>query len=191
DLYSGYTGQFVAVDVELAAVAYRKLIADPGLRRRMGHEAQQRARAEFDWSVVFRRYQELWRELEERRAQGRSPRPARRRPDRPDPFTMFASYPSHVLGRGTAFMRREGMTREAALDYRTVKSINFATAILPPHNLIEDILTLIPEGKWMTFEDLARAQPNHPALACERALVWLTKVGVLQFRAGGSKPTPD
>ena len=56
DRYSGYTGQFVAVDVELAAMAYRKLLSDPDLRRRMGDEAQQRAKAEFDWSVVFRRY---------------------------------------------------------------------------------------------------------------------------------------
>ena len=186
DYYSGHTGQFVAVDVELAAAAYRKLISDPGLRRRMGQEAQQRARAEFDWSVVFHRYQELWKELGERRAQDRSPRRARRRPDRPDPFTIFATYPSHVLRRGIAFMRREGMTREAALGLRTAKSINFATAILPPPQLIEDILTLIPEGKWMSFEDLAQAQPNHPALACERALVWLTKMGILRFRAEGS-----
>jgi glycosyltransferase involved in cell wall biosynthesis len=185
DYYSGYTGQFVAVDVELAAAAYRKLISEPGLRRRMGREAQQRARAEFDWSVVFRRYQELWKELRERRAQDRSPRPARRRPDRPDPFTMFATYPSHVLRRGITFMRRKGMTCEAALGLRIAESTNFATAILPPPNLIEDILTLIPEDKWMSFEDLAPAQPNHSALALERALVWLTKMGVLQFRAEG------
>jgi hypothetical protein len=83
-------------------------------------------------------------------------------------------------------MRRKGMTREAALGLRTAKSTNFATAILPPPDLIEDILTLIPEDKWMSFEELAQAQPNHSALACERALVWLTKMGVLQFRAEGS-----
>ena len=183
DRYSGHTGQFVAVDVELAAVAYRKLFSDPGLRRRMGDEAQQRAKAEFDWSVVFRRYQELWKELAERRAQDRSPRRARRRPDRPDPFTMFATYPSHVLRRGIEFMRRDGMTCEAALRLRTAKSIDFATPLLPPPHLIEDILNLLPEGKWMSFEDLAQAHPNHSTLACERALVWLTKVGVLRFRA--------
>jgi glycosyltransferase involved in cell wall biosynthesis len=185
DYYSGHTGQFVAVDVELAAAAYRKLISDPALRRRMGHEAQQRARAEFDWSIVLRRYQELWKELGERRARDWSPRQARRRPDRPDPFTMFATYPTHVLRRGIAFMRREGMTREAALELRTARSINFATAILPSPDLIEDILALIPHGKWMSFEDLVQAQPNHSALARERALVWLAKMGVLRFRAEG------
>ena len=186
DRYSGHTGQLVAVDVELAAVAYRKLISDPGLRRRMGQEAQQRARAEFDWSVVFRQYQELWKELGERRTQDRTPRRARRRPDRPDPFTMFATYPSHVLRQGIAFMRREGITRDAALRLQTAKSINFASAILPPPQLIDDILRLIPEGKWMSFENLVQAQPNHSALAFERALVWLTKVGILRFRAEGS-----
>jgi starch synthase len=189
DRYSGHTSQFVAVDVELAAVAYRKLFSDPGLRRRMGDEAQQRARAEFDWSVVFRRYHELWKELAERRNQDRSPRWARRRPDRPDPFTMFAAYPSHVLRRGIEFMRRDGMTCEAALRLRTAKSIDFASPLLPPLHLIEDILNLLPEGKWMSFEDLAQAYPNHSTLACEHALVWLTKVGVLRFRE--SRATDD
>ena len=186
DYYSGHTGQFVAVDVELAAIAYRKLISDPGLRRRMGYEAQRRARAEFDWSVVFHRYQELWKELGERRAQDRSLRRQCRRPDRADPFTMFAAYPSHVLRPGIAFMRRKGITCDGALELRTAKSVNFAAAILPPPHLIKDILTLIPEAKWMSFEDLVRAQPNLSVLACERALVWLTKMGVLQFRAESS-----
>ena len=35
----------------------------------------------------------------------------------------------------------------------------------------------------MSFENLAQAQTNHSTHACERALVWLTKVGVLRFRA--------
>jgi glycosyltransferase involved in cell wall biosynthesis len=186
DYYSGLTGQFVAVDVELAAAAYRKLISDPALRRRMGHEAQRRARAEFDWSIVFQRYQELWKELRERRAQDQSPRQAGRRPDRADPFTMFATYPSHVLTQGITFMRREGMTHEVALGLRTAKSIVYASAILPPPQLIEHILTIIPDGKWVSLEDLAQALPNHPRLACERTLVWLTKMGVLRFRAEGN-----
>lgn len=80
-------------------------------------------------------------------------------------------------------MRREGMPGEVAPRLRTVKSINFATSLLPSPQLVEDILAHIPEGRWMSFEDLAQAKPNHPALACERALVWLTKVGVLRFRA--------
>ena len=125
DYFSAHTSQFVAVNVELAAEAYRKLLSDPALRRQMGNEAQQRARTEFDWSVIFQRYQALWEDLHERRgkdARGKPQRGSRRRPDRPDPFSMFDSYPTNALTRGIAFLRRGNITVEAAMALRNIKS---------------------------------------------------------------------
>ena len=192
DYFSGHTSQFVAVNVELAAEAYRKLISDPALRRQMGNEAQQRARAEFDWSVIFQRYQALWEDLRERRgkdARGKPQRGSRRRPDRPDPFSMFDSYPTNALTRGIAFLRRGNITVEAAVALRNIKSTRFARDILPSPQLIEDVLTLIGVNNWTTFEELAQAKLNYSPIALERALVWLTKVGVLTYRASEGSRT--
>ena len=163
DYFSGHTSQFVAVNVELAAEAYRRLISDPALRRRMGNDAQQRARAEFDWSVIFQRYQALWEDLRERRGKdvrGKPQHGSRRRPDRPDPFSMFNSYPTNALTRGIAFRRRESITVEAAAALRNIKSTRFARDILPSSQLIEDVLTLIGVNNWTTFEELAQAKLN-------------------------------
>jgi alpha-maltose-1-phosphate synthase len=182
DRHSGHTGQFVAIDVERAAEAYRSLIRDPALRRRMGHQARQRARVEFDWSVVFRRYQALWHELGDARRADRAPRETRRRPDRPDPFSMFESYSTHRLSGRTAFARCRGATPEKAAALRHAKSLSFATPVLPSGEVIDHVLSRVPDDEWVRLEDLAQGWPNHQAADCERALVWLAKVGILRFR---------
>ena len=189
DYFSGHTSQFVAVNVELAAEAYRKLISDPALRRQMGNEAQQRARTEFDWSVIFQRYQALWEDLHERRGKEARGKPGSRRPDRPDPFSMFDSYPTNALTRGIAFRRRDNITVEAAVALRDIKSTRFARRILPSPQVIEDVLTLIGVNNWTTFEELAQAKLNYSPVALERALVWLTKVGVLTYSASEGSNT--
>ena len=150
----------------------------------MGNEAQQRARAEFDWSVIFQRYQALWEDLHQRRSKDAGGKPqggSRRRPDRPDPFSMFDSYPTNTLARGAAFQRRDNVTVEAAVALRDIKSTRFARRILPSPQVIEDVLTLIGVSNWTTFEELAQAKLNCSSIALERALVWLTKVGVLTY----------
>ena len=96
----GIVGQFVAVDVEAATAAYRRLARDPALRRRMGAAGQARVRTDFEWSAIFRRYESLWSELGEIRRTAAAVPPTlrlRHRPDRPDPFTMFAGYPTTSL----------------------------------------------------------------------------------------------
>src|SRR5262249_11180403 len=109
DFYVFHGSQLVAVDIDAAAEAYRKLISDQSLRKRMGDAARQRALVHFDWSVVRARYVSLWEELAERRRADPDFHEAsapRRRPDRADPFTMFASYPTQAVGSNLEFQRR-------------------------------------------------------------------------------------
>lgn len=57
----GQTGHLVPVgDTERLAAALLKVLRDPGLRRKMGQEAQKRARAMFDLKVMTRRYEDLY-----------------------------------------------------------------------------------------------------------------------------------
>lgn len=53
-----------AVTVDNGQIVSRlmELVGDPELRRRMGAAGKARARAEFDWSSVFARYEALWTE---------------------------------------------------------------------------------------------------------------------------------
>ena len=81
----GIVGQFVAVDVEAAAVAYRRLARDPALRRRMGAAGQMRARSDFEWSTIFCRYEDLWSELGEIRRAAAAVPPTRHPRHRPRP----------------------------------------------------------------------------------------------------------
>ena len=57
----GQTGHLVPVgDTERLTAALLKVLRDPGLRRKMGQEAQKRARAMFDLKVMTRRYEDLY-----------------------------------------------------------------------------------------------------------------------------------
>ena len=186
DYYSAYASQLVAVDVAGAANAYRKLIDDSELRVRMGAAGARHAREVFDWSVIMRRYLALWDELNERRRSDPQLTPVLqrvRRPDRPDPFSMFGSYPTHHNGPGISFRRRAGIDVAEALSRRELASTGFANPILPTPALVEAILHALG-ADWTSFDALVRiAAAGSPAETVVSALVWLSKVGVLDFQA--------
>jgi alpha-maltose-1-phosphate synthase len=188
DFYTFHASQLVAVDVDAAAEAYRRLISDRDLRAQMGQSARKRAIAHFDWAVIRAKYVALWEELTERRRAD----PAfhsrffpRRRPDRADPFTMFATYPTRIVGGRIELQRRAGCTVEQALARLTLDSTGKATAVLPPPELVREILSVIPESSWVSFEKLHKTCPGHDDVLTARAVVWLSKFGVLRSRMPG------
>ena len=89
--------QAVAVDVGAAAEAFRKLIVDDELRRRLGEAGRRRALERYTWASVVASYEELWREQEAERRSGSPParaaaaappgRPATPRPSTRSPAT--------------------------------------------------------------------------------------------------------
>lgn len=186
DLYCGQAGQFVAVDVEAAGRAYTALATDADLRRRMGEAGRARAAAQFDWAEIFRRYQDLWMDLAERRRSAPDLAPAlsrRRRPDREDPFTVFASYPTHPLRDATEFRRRPGAA-ETAKAGPGLATVSFAAAVLPGPDFVAALLALLPEGAWVSAGEIAAAMPRKSPVAVARTLAWLAKIGAVDFRAG-------
>lgn len=190
DHYCGYVGQFAAVDVAGAGRAYGDLARNPDLRRRMGEAGRARAKAHFDWSEIFRRYQDLWSDLGERRRSAprlAAPLSRRRRPDREDPFKVFAGYPTLVLGPDTEF-RRSDLPREAVLARRELATVSFAAHMLPAPVVLTSLLDLIPEADWIARRTLGQRLPALPPLAVNRALTWLSKVGALDFRGPDRAP---
>ncbi len=181
-VYCGVAAQLVGVNVAAAAEAYRCLVKDPALRRRMGEAGQARARAEFDWSAIMGRYAALWGELAERRAGASSAAPLTRRvkPDRADPFTVFASYPSALIGPDTRMRLLPGASVEEARHRRGLASVAFAEMFLPAQTLIDDIIAFVPQDEWVVFDALRQHLPRHAPLSLAAGIVWLSKIGVLE-----------
>lgn len=186
DFYCGSASQFVAVDVEAAAVAYRRLVGDAALRQRMGAAARQRALELFDWPVVVRRYQALWLELAERRAAaaesaalrlGQVPHPARM-----DPFTSFASYPSRVLRSDDRVSAQPGADMARLHALLQMPLFGYMQRMAPePHEYARLLATVQQHGACSVAELLA-GQPEPRRAAIERGLVWLAKLGLLSIQ---------
>jgi glycosyltransferase involved in cell wall biosynthesis len=116
DAYVGAAALNVAVDAGKAEEAYVALIENADLRRRMGEDGRRRAQETFGWSRIYGLYRALWGELAERRA--RAAAPARGpNPLHPEPFRLFAHYPTYVFG---ARSRIRAVTTDAETWRRTL-----------------------------------------------------------------------
>jgi hypothetical protein len=98
DHFLAQTSQCVAVDCAAASRAFVVLFQDPDLRRRMGEAGRRRAVQDFDWRVVIRAYENLWRTQEvERAVAAASASQVPRHPGTaayPAPERSFAGYPT-------------------------------------------------------------------------------------------------
>ena len=187
DYYIGRTSQVTAVDVQAAAGAYARLVADEGLRRRMGEAGRARAAALFDWRAIIPQYLDVWRQLSDirRHAPERAPRHPGRdgNPLRPDPLRMFQSYPTLVLEPEVRLVRADGATRAAvgnALAALQGDALNSpARGILSPGaDLALALDALDPPGR--AVGDLVLLVPEERRLLLVRSLVHLMKFGLLR-----------
>ena len=97
DMYCGLACAHVAIDHGVLAERLTALVRDDALRARMGDAGRRRAAEMFDWAVVFRRYQDLWGELDGIRGAGVGwrERPASRR----NGSTLSMRSPNTRLGK--------------------------------------------------------------------------------------------
>ncbi len=189
DMYCGHTCSLVAVDVQAAAAAFTALFESPEARRRYGMAARQHAREHYDWGVIIPRYEQLWRELGERRQASAAglktlpfPWPARM-----DPFHSFASYPSQTL---TADSLLEVVDSEPAVaaarlaQYRGLAMVSFAKTVLPSDDETTAILqNAYRYGGAATAANLLTGIVPARQPYVLRALSWLLKLGILRLRA--------
>ncbi len=101
DHYLAECSQATAVDVAAMAAAIKRLIADPGLARRMGDAGCRRARERFAWPHIIRAMEQLWREQEQERSERAESEPknavAWAPAAYPPPERSFAAYPTRRL----------------------------------------------------------------------------------------------
>ena len=184
--YDGYIGEvslFTAVDVSAAAEAYQRLIESPELRRTMGQAGRKRATEIYDWAVIFRRYMALWEELgERRRSDPRVPgeESRARRPDRPDPFDLFRTFPTAALGPATRVRLHPGVTAEDAVARKGLKSVGYAAQVLPNDAVVTRLVVAMaaaPDG--LTIGKLHDACIPIPLGGVIRSVAFLAKMGIV------------
>lgn len=177
DVYCGNASQFTALDPVALEHACSSLIGDAALRRQMGAAGRARARALFDWSVIYRRYQVLWEELAERRRADpdlQAPLTLLNRPDRPDPFAAFASYPTTQLSGDHLVALLPGAS---TLEARRNLAMNiFAQSLHPGQADCAAIIDLLEQAGPQTVSAVAGIFPAQQRSAILRGLVWLAKM---------------
>lgn len=179
--YIGSAAQSVAVDIGAAREAFAAVLADAGLRRRMGAAGRARARETFDWRVIVAAYQALWVELAARRHGDaeRAPRApgAAADPLRDDPYTAFAHYPSATLGPETRLARVPDATTDRVASVTPM--VDYTGYLLPDAGVLAAALATL-ERAPATAGALIEAMPC-PADTAYRGLAWLIKIGCVRI----------
>lgn len=178
--YVGAASQLVAVDVDATARAIAELADDDDRRRTMGAAARRRAREVFDWASIIPRYESLWDEMNARRRAalaagdvgGSGPNPRR-----PDPFTLFAAYPSDILRDDV----RVGPGADPAHTFDHLLRAPVAThggRMLPSVTELRELAAAAAAGPVPVSQLLAAQPPERQALMA-RGLLFLAKYGLL------------
>ena len=185
DAFVGAASQFTAVDLDAAAQALHELIESPDLRKRMGASAIARARDAFDWGRIIPQYEALWSELDGRRltapVEGPRSRSAGENPWRPDPFRMFASYPTDWLTATSMIAAAPGVTWDSAATLMNKPLVRLMPQYLPHPDEVRRLLEALSEVPQITLGDLLQkfSAPRRPFL--ERGVVWMAKYGLLRL----------
>jgi hypothetical protein len=100
-------------------------------------------------------------------------------PARPDPFALFAHYPTQQVAEHWAIR----VDPDRALQIEQLLELNAANFIFEPSVLSrETILELLSYAKTnTTVGQLLKAMPLVPHPIRTRALMWLVKLGVVTF----------
>jgi starch synthase len=190
DMYIARTSMATAVDVDAAATALGQLADDPDLRRRMGSSGALRAREVFDWPVIVRSYEKLWDELGSLRAASHKSQPSENVrtngfwPARPDPFELFASFPTTALLEHHHLVRPPDVEEEQAVKRL---GLEIAMANKSLDGSIEPLLHLWkqvgPDGARV--RDIMVLHDTSRRAAISRQLLLLAKLGLIRIDRTG------
>lgn len=187
DDYGAYLlgiSQSTAMDVEAAATAFARLAADPALRRSMGDAGRRRALGLYDWSAIIPQYLRLWDELARLRGAGQEravPQPGRERvPVRPDPFRLFAAYPTALLGLETRLDLAPDADPAALPAIAAIPGAITRGFLLPELPVLAATLATLAQGP-ATIAALAASAPAAARPLMPAGLAWLMKMGLVRI----------
>ncbi len=182
EVYGGFlakTAQCVAVDTAKASKAVVTLINNPDLRHSMAAKAKQRAKDIYDWRHIIPAYEALWRKQAARNtAQAALPAYPSALPQAPDPFTMYAAYPSASLHPDGKLRL---ITDKASIEKLWRHDINtLAMDVLLPPDQIMALIRYVAAHPDAVIGSIP--QPTDDAPRFWRSLGWLIKLGILSYQ---------
>jgi starch synthase len=164
DKYIGLSCLEVSLDNAVLVDRLYQLISDPALCVRMGAAGREHVAQHYDWSVVILKYTKLWLELGELRQSAlkdasassllrQAPKCA---PARQDPYRVFASFPTRILGEETLVCSAHGVWELPEWDtLRTDPLFSFAGNFLPEQARVERLCSLLTK-EGVSVNALAR-----------------------------------
>lgn len=179
DYYIGRVSMATAVDLTALTDRVMALAQDSGLRRSLGEAGRLRIQQTYDWPIILDRYTDLARDLAEiRRAAGSSEQAIW--PSRPDPFHLFADYPTHTLTGSWQVIVHAGRSKavEAFLELGVARYAQHPT-LLPRETILEVLHAA--ETQSSTVDGLLGDDRERRPLRI-RALMWLYKLGLVALR---------
>jgi glycosyltransferase involved in cell wall biosynthesis len=177
DYYIGRVSMATAIDLQVLTDRLVVLATDRDRRRSMGEAGHARATAHYDWSVILDHYVQFAEELTARRRSASGSVVPQPWPARPDPFELFAHYPTQQVAEHWAIR----VDPDRALQIEQLLELNAANFVFEPSVLSrETILELLSYAKTnTTVGQLLKAMPLVPHPIRTRALMWLVKLGVV------------
>jgi starch synthase len=179
DHYCAHSCMRVAMDHQVLAQRLTDLVSDAPLRSRLGAAARTRARELYSWAAVYRAYEQLWGELDRLRPRDNAAAAPQAAAARLDPFSTFASYPTHRITLRTRLAKGEAPPDLEALLH--TRLFSFAGPQLMPRAALAGFVAQLESGP-LTVADLQQALGSAPAEAATAAAI-LGKMGVLRLLA--------
>jgi glycosyltransferase involved in cell wall biosynthesis len=184
DYYVGAAAQNTAIDYVEATAAISALVLDADLRRRMGANARARARAVFDWAAIIPQYQALWGELDARRRHAPQPeRAAVINPFRPDPYTLFKSYPSRHLTEGFMVALPPGLSWPEIQTLLSGPLTAYSAFNRPNMAEVQTLIAWLAERSTSRVSELLEIFAPARRSTVGRGLLWLARYGVVILKA--------
>jgi glycosyltransferase involved in cell wall biosynthesis len=168
--------QSTAIDIAVAARAFVKLADDDELRRQMGQNGLARAQNVYDWSKIIPAYEELWKELAERRRAQEQTSVSAAHPAFPNPFDLFQGFPRDILKLEDR-LRVVMTSAEITLILKHDMNFFIPELLLPAEALQTLIEGIRNAGSIRVMDILAGAAPQEQ-LRLWRCLGWMLKHGV-------------
>ncbi|MBL8554812.1 MAG: glycosyltransferase family 4 protein [Phenylobacterium sp.] len=178
DNYVGATAQYVALDLQKAEDALLRLFEDADLRRTLGAQARRQAREVFDWAAIIPQYQALWAEQDARR-RARPHVAPRSNPYRPDPYVLFAGYPTRHLQPSDVLVLNPGMTWPAAKARLDGPLAAYSRFNRPTAAECEKVIVFLAEQGPAPVARLRELIPEGRRNFLERGLLWLARHDVV------------
>lgn len=185
DRYVGRASLATAADVDRAAEAYTRLALDQALRRKLGEAGRARARKVFDWSVIIAAYEALFAELAELRKSADELAPRRAGaplyPLRADPFRVFASYPTEVIGPEHRVALTSGFGLEQFRLISKLAIASFGTGLFASEESCALLIERLDKEGPKSVRALVKPFEPSERVAVQRTLGWLAKMGGVRF----------